>query len=417
VNHSGALGRSAVLVAVVSSFAMFMLASPVTRATHVDPKQPTTIVVGPSPGFSPMGRVDGGRSGRARHPLPSHPKILWRRSGRGGLDFVPLAVDPRGAILVPSATLTELAELTAEGAEAWRASTGAGPSVTGAVLLGNATRLVATSAGEAVGFSPEGQVRFATPLDLQERNARVGILPLSDGGAAIASGHEIDEIDGDGKLRQKTRLSERPVGPLVATLGGTVATTTSGTVYLVEPGHARRLGTFGGDPSEAGASTADGRTLFAIVDHQRLVAVDLGSGASRVHFSVTDQSLHGPVVFGPHDALVFTTWTGVLLSVAPNGAEIRRTPLEPRFSTLVTDAGQVDFAALEESPAPVTDSEGRTGFARVGGRIGIVTPDGGVQLVPAPACGSPAALAPAGPLRMVVGCRDGTILLIGEDSP
>lgn len=414
---SGALGRSALIAAVASAFAALMLASPVTRATYVDPRDPTTIVVGPSPGMATMARVDGGRTGRSHHPLPSKPKILWRRPGRGGLDFGPIAVDPTGNVLVASATLTELSQLGPHGTESWRRATGTGPSITGVVLLNDATRLIATSAGEVVGFSPQGSVRFATPLDLQERTARVGLLPLSDGGAAIASGHEIAEIDGDGKLRQKTRLAERPAGPLVATLGGTVATVTSGTVYLIEPGHAKRLGSLDGDPSEAGASTPDGRTLWAVVDHQKLVALDLASGASRVEFSVTDQSLHGPVVFGQHDAPVITTWTGVLLNISPSGAEVQRTPLEPRFATLITDAGQVDFASLDESPPPLTDNEGRTGFARVGGRIGIVAADGVVHLVPPPVCNSPAALAPAGPNRMVVGCRDGTILMIGEDVP
>ena len=410
-------GRWAIGAAVGASFAALMLASPVTRATHIDPTQPNTIVVGPAPGIAPMGRVDGGRRGRAHHPLPEHPKIIWRRGGRGGLDFVPLTVDARGAILAPSATLPQLSQISAEGNESWRASTGAGPSITGAVILGDGTRLVATSAGEARGFSPEGSVRFVTALDLQERNARVGLLPLGDGGVAIAAGHEIVEIDGNGRLREKTRLGERTTGPLVATLTGTVATASSGTVYVVRPGYAKRLGTLGGDPSESGASTPDGRTLWAVVDHQRVVALDLTSGTTEVRFAVVDQSLHGPVVFGRGDSLVFTTWMGVLISVTPSGTDVRRTPLEPRFATLITDAGKVDFAALDESPSPVTDDEGRTAFARVGGRAGIVASDGTINLLEGASCSSPSALAPAGPHRMVVGCRDGSILMIGETSP
>jgi outer membrane protein assembly factor BamB len=189
----------------------------------------------------------------------------------------------------------------------------------------------------------------------------------------------------------------------------------TGGVYLLRPGHARRIGTFGGEPSESGASTVDGRTLWAIVDHQRVVALDLANGSTQVRFAVTDQSLHGPIVFGRSDSLVFTTWTGVLVVLDPNGAEMRRTSLEPRLSTLITDAGKVDFAALEESPAPVTDVDGRVAFARVGGRIGVVAPDGSTSLVPNPGCSSPAALSPAGPKRIAVGCRDGTVLLVGDE--
>jgi outer membrane protein assembly factor BamB len=276
---------------------------------------------------------------------------------------------------------------------------------------------VATSAGEVVGFSPEGAERFATALDFVERNARMSVLPLDDGGVAIASGQEVSEVDADGTIRQKTRLAERVMGPLVATPVGTVATTTSGAAYLVRPGYARKLGTFGGEPSESGASTVDGRTLWAVVDHQRVVALDLANGTTQVRFAVNDQSLHGPVVFGRHDTLVFTTWTGVLVTLDPNGREARRTPLESRFSSLVTDAGKVDFAALEESPPPITDDDGRVAFARVGGRIGVVAPDGSANLVANPGCSSPAALAPAGAKRLVVGCRDGTVVLVGDDVP
>jgi outer membrane protein assembly factor BamB len=185
----------------------------------------------------------------------------------------------------------------------------------------------------------------------------------------------------------------------------------------MRPGYARRLGTFGGEPSESGVSTADGRTLWAVVDHQRVVAFDLADGSTQVRFAVNDQSLHGPIVFGRGNMLVFTTWTGVLVVLDPNGAEARRTPLEPRFSTLVTDAGKVDFAALDESPPPVTDADGRVAFARVGGRIGVVAADGSVALVANPGCNSPAALAPAGAKRMVVGCRDGTVVLVGDENP
>jgi hypothetical protein len=409
-------GRGAFALAAAASFGAFMLVSPSTRATHVDPAEPATIVVGPSPGVAPMARVDGARRGRAHQPLPAHPKIVWRRIVRGGLEFAPLAVDERGAILVPSATLPEVVQISADGRESWRASTRRGPSITSAAILGNGTRILVTSAGELLGFSPDGELRFVTPLELQERNARIGLLPLEDGGAAIASGNEVHEIDADGSTRRRTRLAERIMGPLVGTRAGPVATTTSGSAYLLKPGYVQRLGSFGGEPSESGASSPDGRTLWAIVDHQRVVALDPTNGATQVRFAVTDQSLHGPVVFGRRDSLVFTTWMGLLITLAANG-ELWRTSLEPRLSTLVTDAGKVDFAALDESPPPVTDAEGRTGFARVGDRVGVVQPDGSVRLVSEPTCGSPAALAPAGERRMVIGCRDGTVLLLGDEGP
>jgi len=385
-----------------------------TGATHVDPTLPVTIVVGPAPGFSPMGRVDGARRGRARDVLPDHPQLLWRHASLGALDFAPLAVDAAGAVMAASAGLPQVIQLTRDGVEQWRARTGVGPSVTGSVILGDETRAAVTSAGDLVGLYPSGRVRFIIPLELPERNAHLGLLPLDDGGLAVAAGHDIDELDGDGRRRDRTHLTERISGPLLATRHGIVATTAAGSVFSIRGGFAKRLGSLGGDPGEPGASSPDGHSIVAVVDHQRLVDFDLASGAVETIHAVTDQSLHGPVVLGADDTRVLVTWNGVLTRMGRAGGDVRRTPLDMRAETLVTDAGKVDFAQLDESPPPITDREGRIAFARVGGRVGVVGPDGRVRLVTGSTCGSPAALAPAGPRRMVIGCRDGTVVMVGE---
>ena len=388
-----------------------------TNATHVDPTSPVIIVVGPAPGFSPMGRVDGARRGRARDALPDRPQLLWRQAALGALDFAPLAVDSNGAVVAAGAGLPQLIQLTRDGAEQWRARTGIGPSVTGCVILGDETRAVVTGAGDLVGFYPNGRTRFMIALELPERNAHLGLLPLDDGGLAVAAGHDVDELDGDGRRRDRTHLTERISGPLVTTRHGVVATTAAGSVFVIRGGFAKRLGSLGGDPGEPGASSPDGHSLVAVVDHQRLVAFDLTTGSVETVHAVSDQSLHGPVVLGADDARVLVTWNGVLTRIGRAAGDVRRTPLDIRAETLVTDAGKVDFAQLDESPPPLTDGEGRIAFARVGGRVGIVGADGKVRMVTGSTCGSPAALAPAGPRRMVIGCRDGTVVMVGDAGP
>ncbi|HMI83213.1 MAG TPA: hypothetical protein VK550_03915 [Polyangiaceae bacterium] len=407
----------AAALGLLATIAVILFASQETRATHVDPTAPVTIVVGPAPGHSPMGRVDGARRGRARDPLPDHPQILWRHAPLGALDFAPLAVDSQGAVVAAGAGLPHVIQLTRDGAEQWRGRTGIGPSVTGSVILSDDTRAVVTSAGDLVSFYPNGRTRFMIALELPERNAHFSLLPLDDGGLAVAGGHDVDELDDDGRRRDRTHLTERISGPLVATRFGIIATTAAGSVFTMRGGFAKRLGSLGGDPGEPGASSPDGRSLLAVVDHQRLVAFDLTSGNVETVHAVSDQSLHGPVVLGADDARVLVTWNGVLTRIGRAPGDIRRTPLDLRAETLVTDAGKVDFAQLDESPPPLTDAEGRIGFARVGGRVGVVAADGRMQLVVGSTCISPAALAPAGPRRMVVGCRDGTVVMIGESRP
>ncbi|HKQ71671.1 MAG TPA: hypothetical protein VJT73_20145, partial [Polyangiaceae bacterium] len=383
--------------------------------TGIDPNVATTIVVGASPGFAPMARVDPGRRGRSRDALPDHPKVIWRRPGQTSFDINPIAVDARGSMIAPSASLPELVELASNGTPRWRASTGFGPSIAGVVILNDGTRFIVTSAGDAVGFSPAGALRFRAPLDLPERNAKIGLLPLDGGGVAIAAALTVYELDGDGIPRHRTRLVERIAGAPVSTASGLVVTTASGTAYVVREGFAKTVGSLGGDPGEAGASTPDGRTLYAVVDHQRLVALDLRTGALDVRFATSDPSLHGPVVFGERDALVFTTLSGHLLRVDNDGGALRRTPLEAHIDRPVTDAGRVDFATKDESPVPLTDAAGRVAFARVGGRMGVVSRDGDLVWIAGPTCSSPAGLVPAGPRRFAVSCRDGTLLLLGDD--
>jgi hypothetical protein len=408
--------KVAVGAAVLASCGALILVSTLTGATDIDPTRPTTIVVGPSPGIAPMARVDSARRGRARDPLPRRPRLLWRQFVRGNIDLIPLAVDARGAVLVASASVHELLQLSAAGQEQWRASTGAGTSITGTVLLSDETRLIVTSAGDAIGFSPAGAIRFKTPLEA-ERNVHVSLLPLEDGGAAIAAGQEIDRMDGDGQLRDRVRFDEKIFGPLLATRSGILAVTQSGAVHLVRSGFSQRIGSLGGDPGEPGASTPDGRTLFAVVDHQRVMALDLTTGIAQARYAVTDLSLHGPIVFGRGDAAILISWNGVLMSIPKAGGEVRRTPLESRVETLVTDGGKVDFSALEDSPAAVTDNDGFIAFARIGGKIGVISPEGAASLAVGRTCHSPAALAPAGVRRMVVACRDGAVLMFGEDNP
>jgi len=408
-----AAGR-VVLSALVSGAIVSTFHTSVGWASHVDPRQPTSVVIGPPPGIAPMARIDGARSGRTHEPLPQHPAVLWRLPPHGTVDLASLAVDSRGSVITAS-TNRNLTQVGAGGKVEWRASTGQGPSIGGVVILNDDTRAIVTSAAEVLGFSANGAVRFRTSLDLAERTARVSLLPLEDGGLAITAAREVVRIDGDGRLRDRTRIPDRIAGPLVQTRGGIIATAQTGSVYAIDSGFAKKIGSLGGDPGEAGASTPDGRTIVAVVDSQRIVALDLHTGAAETRFSVTDQSLHGPIVFGKGDSIVLVTYGGVLLEIGANGA--RRIALETRAEALVTEGGKVDFASLEDSPPPVTDSEGRIAFARVGGRVGVVSLEGGISMVSAPVCSSPAALAPAGSRRLVVACRDGSISMIGEEQP
>src|SRR5689334_22547849 len=141
----GARAAGRVMLSALASGALVVTLHASVGASHVDPRQPTSVVIGPSPGIAPMARIDGARSGRTREPLPQHPVVLWRLPAHGTLDLASLAVDSRGLVITAS-TNRNLTQVGAGGKVEWRASTGQGPSIGGVVILNDDTRAIVTSA-------------------------------------------------------------------------------------------------------------------------------------------------------------------------------------------------------------------------------------------------------------------------------
>ncbi|MEO7331811.1 MAG: hypothetical protein ABI193_24760, partial [Minicystis sp.] len=218
---------------------------------------------------------------------------------------------------------------------------------------------------------------------------------------------------------------------------GTLFTTESGSAFLWRPpGSPRKLGSFTGVPRR-GALLADGRTLVAVVDTRRVVGLDLLTGTTHVratgfpgNFFDSPAALapsdiaRGPLAqMGPGVALV-TVQTGLLLGLDAAGNERVRLSLDkPPPAILGVLGGTVGgpggasfFGAAEFKPSPplIVDADGRLGFARANGRVGVVGPDGAVSLAGERVCLTPVAVVPAGDKRMLLVCRDGGLWLYGE---
>ena len=396
------LGAAAVLVASHSI------------ATSIDPGVAVTVVVGSPAGACPMGRMDGARTGRSRDRLPAEPRVLWRWSMGCALDASAVAVDRRGAVVVAGSNAAEIAQLGSDGRQQWRAKTGGGVPIAGPVILADDTRLVLTGSGDALGFDANGRARFAANVGPPGKNTRAAPLPLDDGTVALAVGTDVVLLSADGQVQGRYEIGESPTGALVQTAHGVAVTAENGSVYLVRPpARARKVGTFGGDP-RPGAAAPDGNTLLAVVDHKRLVRLDVRTGASRSLRAEPSPSLDGPVALDAARSANITTFSGDLTGLSPEGAEVRRTALAAGAPPLPAEPRVIDLSTMSESPPLITDDLGRVGFARVGGPIGVVSPEGSVVLVDQARCAFPVALAPAGRGRMVVACRDGSIVMIGE---
>jgi hypothetical protein len=414
----------------------------IALADAIDPSLPRAVVVGAPRGAAPSERLDAARTGRTRTRLPQPPIELWRRHITGGIEQLPV-VDADDNILI-ALTAPEAIKLGPDGKEIWRVRLGAASPVAPPVLTSDGTMVVITAAGQAWGISPNGAVRFTTPLGVRGRDIETTPLPLRDGGLVVASGPTLLELDRDGAVRARTALDTKPgspdsrvTGALLAAppgdaslAGATLFTTETGAVYSFRPpGLPRKLGSFGG-LAKKGAVLVDARTLLAVVENRRIVALDLPTGTTHVRASAAPLGFFdGPVTLGPASrgglALV-AHQSGLLLGFDAAGNEKLRLALEkpppapdagaPGASGGVMGGSIGFFGPIELKPSPplIVDPAGSIGFARVNGRVGVVGPEGNLALAGERVCSAPIGVVPAGDKRMLLACRDGGVWLYGE---
>ncbi|APR85062.1 Hypothetical protein A7982_10411 [Minicystis rosea] len=409
------IGRIAAAVLGLSLTAVFP-----AHADTVDPTLPRTVVVGAPSGAAPSERIDPRRSGRARTRLPAAPVEVWRRHVAGTVEVSPI-VDEAGNIIVALSN-AELVKLGPDARELWRFRLGGASAVTPPTLLADGTIAVVTAAGTAMGITRSGSLRFTTSLGIARRDADTVPIALENGGFLVAAGSTVVELDPDGIVRARGTLDdrgstapERATGAVVDSPAGALVTTASGAVFRFRPpALPRRVGTFGGYPTR-GAMLADDRTLVAVVDGRRLVALDLPTGTTHVRGSGV--VFDAPPALGPGGLLIAATQLGLLLGIDAAGNERIHLSLDKSSSPIgVTTPSGSFIAAADVKPSPpvIVDESGRIAFVRANGRAGVVSPEGKIVPMAERICASPIALVPAGEKRVLVACRDGGLWMYGE---
>jgi hypothetical protein len=419
--------RSKLLRGALVALAVTLPLGSLALADSVDPSMPRAVVVGPPRGAAPSERLDGRRTGRSRTRLPATPIEVWRRHVSGGIDAPPL-VDGEGNIII-SLTMPELVKIGPDAKEIWRARVGTSAAIAPPTLLSDGTIAVVTTAGIAWGITPGGAHRWSTPLGIRGRDADVAPLALADGGLLVAAANALVELDADGVVRARATLEdrvpgaaapvpERAAGAIVDSPGGALVTTESGNVYRFHPPSApRKIGSFGGT-TRRGALLADDRTLLAVVDGRRVVALDLLTGTT--HVRAGGVTFDNPAALGPGGLVLCTTPFGMLYGLDAAGNEKVHVLLDKPVPSLdggaFTGPGASFFGTVElkPSPPPVVDPAGRVAFVRANGRAGVVSPEGRVELASERVCPSPVAVVPAGDKRMLIACHDGGLWMYGE---
>ena len=393
-----------------SIFALGMLAMvPWATAQSVPASLPARVVVGPPPGPYPMARVNGHRNGMVEE-LPSRLQQTWNSSAPGDVR-VPAAVDPTGAVVVATESAW-LVQLDSEGRTQWKKRMDTSPASTGPVIMSDGTRFVLSISGHAWGLDPLGHVLFSADLARFGTNPRTHPLPVNDGSIAVAIGTNLLVLDRAGSVIKHADVGQRLIGGLLSDGQSLIATTESGDVIRwSSPLPPQRIGRFRGD-LRATAARADDNALLAIVDSTRLVSMDLSTGLTATLLSTT--GLEATPAIGHKDRYHVTTEAGVLLNVSSAGLEHRTRLLATRETP--SDADQEPAptrAQVLPSPPVLVDKVGRVAFARSGGLVGVVQPDGQVHSI-ASACVRPIDIAPAGRGKLIVVCSNGVVFLFGS---
>jgi hypothetical protein len=373
-------------------------------AEPLDPSLPQRRVVGAPAGANPMFRGDGARTGRATAAFPDSPRVLWRARITGGLDL-PMAVDERGHVIAAS-PMGHVTELRADGKLAWTAKLPAGsPPTIAPVITSDGTRVVVTGSGDIIGLTSAGRDKFQSPLPFG-RSAK-GLAPAlaaSDGGVVLGGKGALAWLDASGTVAARAAISGTPVS-LIERRSRVLAVTERGDVFEWRPpGEPTKLGSFAGRVDE-GAALSGPKTVTAVVDHLRLVDLDLETGARTVRVESLEMLQGPPAVLANGETRV-ASFGGTMLGHDRAGVETARAALEP-------PGGALGAPPLAFAPPLWVDPSGRVAYARPGLDVGVLLPSGEPRAAAGAACGDPIALVPAGPQRLVLACRSGLVLMIG----
>ncbi len=402
-----------------------LLVAAAAPAGPLDPAAPGVIAVGPPRAHGAVDRVDLARSGRTAAALPVSPVELARRSVGVGAQAPVVLRD--GTIVVALAT-PEIVRFASDGAELSRVRIGSTPAVRPPVVLSGGGLAVLTSAPSVVFLRPTGKVvatvalpRTSFPI-VSSGSAPDGsafLVPTLDGGVALAVGRAFVELEPSGQIRASATLPERErfAADLVRAPGEWLAVTQSGAVFALRaPAEPRRVGSFGATTVGTPA-LADGRTLLAQVGASRIVALDLKTGTAVTRIAEPSLfSFDGPFVLDKAGGAWLTTSEGLLLGFGPEGEEAARTSVDRAAAPPPPPPG---LRAPAPPPAAhravlLADADGRVAFARAGGKIGVRSADGRVMIAPERGCSTPQSLASGGAGRLVLACREGTVVLYGN---
>lgn len=317
-----------------------------------DAQRVQRIIVGQSAALAACEGIDASNGNRAHVDFPTQPEVVFRTRVAGGIGQAP-ASDAQGNLIVVHSE-PRVSKLDAKGRLLWSERL-ASEASSAPVLTSAGTIVVATRAGEVWFYSSSGKLLAKQALALGDPRRRSLTIPSDSGGAWLASGSELLELDERGAPVRVLHASGN-LSAIVEADAGLIAVSDNGNVCVARAtGDLEQLGSFGGKVLE-GAAVAAGK-LFAIVDGHQWSSLDLQTGRVSILASDASITLSGPVALLDPPSAALIAGGGFISIRGNDGAEVARAALSA--------AGQGADAALGPLRPALVISDRRGSLAAV----------------------------------------------------
>lgn len=324
--------------------------------------------------------------------------VAWRARVTAPVTLEPV-VDAQGNLFLLHER-GSLSSLDKAGKMRWSLRLGdAAPAIAPSILSDGAL-VVVNHDQRVLRIDPGGTLLGSTDLGLKGKPS--ALLPLVNGGAAIAIGDTLAQLDHDGQLVARTQ-AESTIVSLLQSNRGVLAVTENGEVYRVHgTGRMSMNGAFGHKVHAVALARSE---LFAVAAGQQLISLNLDNQRARTLFTApATRSLQAWLALGERAVYVATTDSAVR-GFDPAGKELLRVVLGD------SDSNHGAPALLPSSfPPALADRGHQLMIARPGSETLLLEPDGSHRRIAGSACLSPTALVPLGEQRVLLACRNGELL-------
>ena len=379
-----------------------VLAQASSAAFAADANRVQRIVVGSGSALAACEGLDARNDQRVNRRFPANPELAFRIRVPGGIGHAP-ASDAAGHLIIVHSE-PRLSKLDGKGRTVWTQRLPSEAS-TAPVLTSSGAILLVTRDGEALLFSSSGQRLFRHALPIVDPKRSTLAIPTENGGALIASGADLVQLDHEASLVRSTRANG--IVTAIAESGGRlVAVNEAGSVEVAHASGAFELaGSFAG-MVPFGAAVSAG-FVYAIVDGHSVRALELSTGRVTTLVSEATLALHGPLTIFANRSLAYFTEGGLVSVRGPDGSEHLR--------AAVGVAGRA-FDPSQRAGRLISDSVGNVAVVQGGDDALLLRPDGSTLRLDGTNCIDPFRPTPTAG-GIVLACRSGQLFGVSDRAP